>query len=133
MTHPTRWDTSPRDYYHANPAAMAARFLVAIVGEGVSCTREGSWLFCDLSVSAAVHGRLHRWPLHPLPSTPQPAARNSLWLDLPKTHKVRPGEVYQCDFSGVLPPEMVKIRPVILMSRSRLTSDGSTILVVPIS
>jgi uncharacterized protein YifN (PemK superfamily) len=61
------------------------------------------------------------------------ARRNSLWLDLPRSHKVRPGEIYQCDFSDLLPPEMVKIRPVIVVSRSRLTSAGSTILVVPIS
>lgn len=42
-------------------------------------------------------------------------------------------EVYQCDFGDLLPPEMVKIRPIIVVSRSRLTSAGSTILVVSVS
>lgn len=59
--------------------------------------------------------------------------RNSLWVQVPDQHKLRAGEVYQCDFGDLLPPEMVKIRPVIVLSRSALNMPRSTVLVVPTS
>lgn len=62
-----------------------------------------------------------------------PPARNSLWQPVPASHKVRPGEVITCDFGELLPPEMTKIRPVVVISRQRANTGSPTLLVVPIS
>ncbi len=51
---------------------------------------------------------------------------------MPLTFSPRPGEIVICDFStGFRPPEMVKVRPVVVISPRRRTSQLVT--VVPLS
>lgn len=48
---------------------------------------------------------------------------------MPLTFHPRPGTLLICDFRGFKPPEMVKLRPSVVVSRS----SGGVILVVPLS
>lgn len=62
-----------------------------------------------------------------------PSFRFSLWSPLPATHKIKAGEIYSCDFGDLLPPEMTKIRPVVVLSRTKLNVINGTVTVVPLS
>lgn len=51
---------------------------------------------------------------------------------MPLTYFPRAGQVLVCNFEGFQPPEMVKIRPVMIIS-PRLPDRGEIVTVVPIS
>jgi len=50
---------------------------------------------------------------------------------MPLLYQPRPGDVVMCDFAGYVAPEMVKVRPVVVLARNR-TSRG-LVTVVPLS
>lgn len=51
---------------------------------------------------------------------------------MPITFHPRAGQILMCDFKGFVPPEMVKVRPVIVVS-PRLPYRSHIVAVVPIS
>jgi uncharacterized protein YifN (PemK superfamily) len=38
---------------------------------------------------------------------------------MPLLYQPRPGQVVMCDFKGYVVPEMVKVRPVVVVARNR--------------
>lgn len=48
-------------------------------------------------------------------------------------HVPGPGDVLMCDFDGFKPPEMTKVRRVVVLSKRARTSIPVTYIVVPIS
>ncbi len=47
------------------------------------------------------------------------------------TFQPRPGTVVMCDFAGYVVPEMVKVRPVVVIARNR--KNRHLVTVVPLS
>lgn len=47
------------------------------------------------------------------------------------TFQPRPGQVVMCDFSGYVVPEMIKVRPVVVLARNR--KNRQLVTVVPLS
>jgi len=50
---------------------------------------------------------------------------------MPLQFQPRPGQVVMCDFSGYVVPEMVKVRPVVVIARNR--KNRQLVTVVPLS
>ena len=50
---------------------------------------------------------------------------------MPLTFQPRPGAVVMCDFTGNIVPEMIKIRPVVVVARNR--KNRHLVTVVPLS
>ena len=50
---------------------------------------------------------------------------------MPLSFQPRPGTVVMCDFAGFVVPEMVKVRPVVVVARNR--KNRQLVTVVPLS
>lgn len=50
---------------------------------------------------------------------------------MPLLYQPRPGQVVMCDFKGYVVPEMVKVRPVVVVARNR--KNRKLVTVVPLS
>ena len=51
--------------------------------------------------------------------------------EMPLAFQPRPGTVVMCDFAGFVVPEMVKVRPVVVVARNR--KNRQLVTVVPLS
>lgn len=93
-----------------------------------SCSRIAESPHCDQPV-----WRLPFYPSNPDRTLPKSPSANKALCAMPLSYYPSPGEIVLCDYAtGFIPPEMVKLRPVVIVS-PRLRKRGDLVAVVPLS